>query len=87
LSNAFPVVLQGFSINDGDYQINQSLQNSCEPGLTLSPGSLCFIDIDFTPSRVTKGQTDLGTLTIQTNAEKVKKKGSVVTLMGGGKPG
>jgi CSLREA domain-containing protein len=85
-SNRVTVVLESFSVSSasGDYSLNSG-KTTCTQGESLSPRSSCAIGIDFIPSAKTKGQTDVGQLQVQTNAEVIKPKSGLVTLEGGGK--
>lgn len=81
--NAAPIVLEGIAIT-GEYSIDPNF-TTCKQGQTLTRNQTCKIVVDFTPSEVTKGQTDTGTLTVVSNARKVRPKGGVIKLRGGEK--
>jgi hypothetical protein len=85
-SNRVPVVLESFSVSSatGDYNVNPD-KTTCTQGESLSPRSSCAIAIDFIPSAKSRGQSDVGQLQVQTNAEVIKPKPLPVTLKGGGK--
>jgi hypothetical protein len=82
---AIQVVLGSFKITGGDYFVDQTM-TTCKQGQTLQRNQNCKIVVDFAPLMATKQLTDIGTLDVTSNAEKVHPNHGVVTLRGGGKP-
>jgi uncharacterized repeat protein (TIGR03803 family) len=78
------VVLGSFTITGGDYFVDQTM-TTCKQGQMLQPKQQCKIVVDFAPLTATKQLTDIGTLSVMSNAEEVHPNHGVVTLRGGGK--
>ncbi|MGH7815499.1 MAG: SBBP repeat-containing protein [Candidatus Binataceae bacterium] len=87
VTNDAPVVIEDIAVTSasGDYSLDTAQPNGCTDGESLTAGQSCVIAIAFTPSIMTKRNTDTGTLTVTTNAEAINPPGGVVQLKGGGK--
>ncbi|MGH7815588.1 MAG: SBBP repeat-containing protein [Candidatus Binataceae bacterium] len=86
LSNDSAISIEALNVNSasGDYAFDTAA-STCKAGELLAAGQNCTAVVDFTPSSVTKGTSDYGTLTVVSDARAAKPHGGVVRLKGGGR--
>jgi hypothetical protein len=84
-SNKSQVLIEGISVSGGDYAWDAAT-STCVVEHLLAAGRSCSIAVKFTPSTVTKGESDTGQLIVTTDAEVEKPPADRIALKGGGKP-
>lgn len=81
--NPLPVTIQQVSITGDGYWIDAA-KTTCTTGMLLEPGESCRIAIDFGPFFPVP-RSDLGSLTVDTNATTVLPQGPTVSLQARGR--